>query len=145
MERNSCTLYTLTPATDFHICCVLRIKDIGSAIAIFGQQLITTVCYTYPVESYLGETTDVSTFISFLRQVYAFVSLDNHFLHFRALTEHFYNLQTAPFYLPIAYAEMGDRKASGLFAAIIGVGMLLVMSCDVWGPKWRQWPRQKAA
>ncbi|KAJ7439457.1 MFS multidrug transporter [Mycena latifolia] len=90
--------------------------DVGSAIAIFGQQLVTTVCVTYAIESYLEETADVSVFIALLRQVYAFV---------------------APFYFPPAYESMGDAKASGLFAGLIGFGMLLVMACNIWGPGWR--------
>ncbi|KAJ7754339.1 MFS general substrate transporter [Mycena maculata] len=90
--------------------------DIGSAIAIFGQQLVTTVCVTYAIESYLPETADVSVFIALLRQVYAFV---------------------APFYFPAAFEVMGDFKASGLFAGIIAFGMLLVMGCNVWGARWR--------
>ncbi|KAJ7661697.1 major facilitator superfamily domain-containing protein [Mycena rosella] len=83
--------------------------DIGSAIAIFGQQLVTTVCVTYAIESYLEDT---ATF----RQLYAF---------------------TAPFYFPIAFDSLGEAKASGLFAGIIGLGMLLVIACNVWGPAWR--------
>ncbi|KAJ7460933.1 MFS multidrug transporter [Mycena galericulata] len=91
--------------------------DIGSAIALFGQQLVTTVCVTYAIESYLDETADVSAFIVFLRQLYAF---------------------TAPFYFPIAFDFFGTVKASGLFAGIIGIGMLLVIACNIWGPTWRK-------
>ncbi|EIW83038.1 MFS multidrug transporter [Coniophora puteana RWD-64-598 SS2] len=91
--------------------------DIGSAIAVFGQQLVTTVCVTYAIESYRSETADVSVFISLTRQTYAFI---------------------APFYLSVAYTNMGDAKASGLFAALIGLGMLMVLACSVWGPSWRE-------
>ncbi|KAJ7118802.1 MFS multidrug transporter [Mycena epipterygia] len=90
--------------------------DIGSAIAIFGQQLVTTVCVTYAIESYLEETADVSAFIAFLRQLYAF---------------------TAPFYFPLAFDSFGEAKASGLFAGLIGVGLLFVIACNIWGPTWR--------
>lgn len=49
-------------------------QDIGSAIAMFGLQIVTTVCYTYAVESYISETADVSVFVALVRQVYGFVS-----------------------------------------------------------------------
>ncbi|KZP19621.1 MFS general substrate transporter [Athelia psychrophila] len=90
--------------------------DIGSAIAIFGQQLITTVCVTYAIESSGSEAAQASAFISLLRQVYAF---------------------TVPFYLPDAIASIGIAGTSGLCAGLIGLGMLMPMACMVWGARWR--------
>ncbi|EIW81744.1 MFS general substrate transporter [Coniophora puteana RWD-64-598 SS2] len=90
--------------------------DVGSAIALFGLQLITTVCVTYSIESYRSETSDVSVFISLVRQLYAFV---------------------APFYLSIAYTNLGDIRASGLFSGIIGLAMFMTLACSIWGPYWR--------
>lgn len=107
-------------------------QDVGSAIAIFGQQLVTTVCVTYAIESYLEETADVSAFIAFLRQLYAFVS------KYANVFDHTQNMrQTAPFYFPLAFDSFGEAKASGLFAGLIGVGLLFVIACNVWGPTWR--------
>ncbi|KAF7982219.1 hypothetical protein HWV62_29414 [Athelia sp. TMB] len=90
--------------------------DIGSAIASFGQQVVTTVCVTYAIESYHSEAADVSAFISFLRQIYAF---------------------TAPFYLPDAFLSMGDAGTCGLCAGLIFLGMLMTMACHVFGARWR--------
>ncbi|EIW85852.1 MFS general substrate transporter [Coniophora puteana RWD-64-598 SS2] len=110
--------------------------DIGAAIALFGAQFGTTMCVTYAVESVslssvsgthtskddhaLEEenTADASVFVSFVRQIYAFIS---------------------PFYLSGAYTKMGDTRASGLFAGLMGVAMMMAIACIVWGPKWRTW------
>ncbi|KAF8208584.1 MFS multidrug transporter [Mycena galopus ATCC 62051] len=73
-------------------------------------------CVTYAIESYSSETVDVSAFFAFMRQLYAF---------------------TAPFYFPIAFESMGNAKAAGIFAGIIGVGFLMVISCNVLGPTLR--------
>jgi hypothetical protein len=54
-------------------CIQKRNQDIGSAIAIFGEQVVATVCVTYAIESSVEETADVSAFFAFLRQLYVFV------------------------------------------------------------------------
>ncbi|EIW85848.1 MFS general substrate transporter [Coniophora puteana RWD-64-598 SS2] len=114
--------------------------DIGAAIALFGAQFGTTMCVTYTVESVShsgvlvitdGEeqsehddavreerTAEIGVFIGFVRHMYAFAS---------------------PFYLSGAYTKMGDTRASGLFAGLIGVAMMMVIACIVWGRKWRTW------
>ncbi|EIW84531.1 MFS general substrate transporter [Coniophora puteana RWD-64-598 SS2] len=90
---------------------------VGGAIAMFGAQFANTMCVTYALESYRAETADVSVFISFVRQVYGFI---------------------APFYLSVAYTDLGDQRASGLFAGIVAVGMFFSLSLIVWGPRWRK-------
>jgi len=90
--------------------------DVGSAVSIFGQQVVATVCTTYAIESYISETADVSAFVSFLRQLWSFL---------------------APFYLGDAVTNLGPGKASGLFSAIMGLGMFMVLACNIWGPRWR--------
>ncbi|KAL4245865.1 hypothetical protein ABKN59_008794 [Abortiporus biennis] len=90
--------------------------DVGSAIALFGLQLVTTVCVTYAIECYPADASSVSAFIAFTRQTYGFI---------------------APFYLPIPFENWGDAKAAGLFSALIGLGAFMVVLCHIWGPKWR--------
>lgn len=48
-------------------------QDVGAAIAMFGAQLVTTVCTTYAIESYQADTAHVSAILTVIRQVYAFV------------------------------------------------------------------------
>lgn len=48
-------------------------QDIGGAIALFGGQLVTTVCTTYAIESYPEDTTHVSAFLTVVRQTFSFV------------------------------------------------------------------------
>ncbi|PRQ71468.1 Major facilitator superfamily domain-containing protein [Rhodotorula toruloides] len=79
---------------------------IGVAIAVFGTQIVTTVCYAYAIESVPKAIQyRVSPFIAFVRQLYAF---------------------TAPFYLNIPFEEWGYAKAAGLLCALTGgVGFLV--------------------
>ncbi|KAF8591658.1 MFS multidrug transporter [Ramaria rubella] len=91
--------------------------DVGSAIAIFGQQVVATVCTTYAVESYLPEAASVSAFMSFLRQFFGFL---------------------APFYVGHAITNLGTAKVAGLFSSIMGIAMLMVIACNIWGPQWRK-------
>ncbi|PSR71886.1 hypothetical protein PHLCEN_2v12230 [Hermanssonia centrifuga] len=90
--------------------------DVGSAIAMFGLQIITTICTTYAIESYQSEAASVSAFLTVVRQTYAFI---------------------APFYLPIPFEQWGPGKAAGLFAALITVGAIMIGACHIWGRKWR--------
>ncbi|THH29771.1 hypothetical protein EUX98_g4423 [Antrodiella citrinella] len=96
--------------------------DIGSGIALFGLQLVTTVCATYSIESYVPETKDVSAFIVLTRQIFAFI---------------------APFYLPIPFASWGNARAAGLFASLIGLATFMVLACQIWGPAMRRWKTLK--
>ncbi|EIW84530.1 MFS general substrate transporter [Coniophora puteana RWD-64-598 SS2] len=90
---------------------------VGATIAMFGNQFASTMCVTYAIESYRSETKDVSVFISFVRQIYGFI---------------------APFYLSVAYTNMGDLPASALWAGLTAFAMLLTLACIFWGPAWRQ-------
>ncbi|KAF8589747.1 MFS multidrug transporter [Ramaria rubella] len=90
--------------------------DVGSAISIFGQQIVATVCTTYAIESYLPETASVSAFVSFFRQFFGFL---------------------APFYLGHAVTNLGTAKAVGLFSSLMGIGMLMMVACNIWGSMWR--------
>ncbi|KAF7357643.1 MFS multidrug transporter [Mycena sanguinolenta] len=87
--------------------------DVASAIGLFGEQVVATVCVTYAIENYVPETLDVAAFFAFVRQAYAF---------------------GAPFYFSPMYIRYGDTKASGLLAGIIAIAFLMVMSCYILGP-----------
>ncbi|GAA5942158.1 uncharacterized protein JCM15063_002022 [Sporobolomyces koalae] len=101
---------------------------IGVAIALFGNQLLTTVTYSYAIES-LPPTLapKAPAFIATCRQVFAF---------------------TAPFYLNLIFEELGDAKAAGLLAALtMGFGFIAslafsfsrcITACMVWGQSWRR-------
>ncbi|KAJ7242882.1 MFS general substrate transporter [Mycena haematopus] len=91
--------------------------DVASAIALFGEQVVATVCVTYAIENYVPETLDVASFFAFVRQAYAF---------------------GAPFYFSPLFIKYGDTKAAGLLAGIIGIGFLFVMSCYILGPLLRR-------
>ena len=41
----------------------------GMFIAIFGLQVIATVCYTYPVDCYRPEGSEIAQLINFIRQL----------------------------------------------------------------------------
>lgn len=53
---------------------------IGMGIACFGIQVITTTCYTYAIDCYRLEGSEVSTFFNFVRQeigmTFAFYAID---------------------------------------------------------------------
>lgn len=92
---------------------------IGSGIALFGLQLVTTVCFTYAIESQPASRAPlVPLFVSLVRQTYAF---------------------TAPFYLNVLFENLGGTKAGGVLASLVGgVGFLLVLACLVYGRRWRE-------
>jgi hypothetical protein len=71
---------------------------IGVAIALFGTQLLTTVSYSYSIESLPPRLAPrAPAFIATVRQVYAFI---------------------APFYLNLIFENLGDAKAAGLLGAL---------------------------
>ncbi|GAA5962910.1 hypothetical protein JCM3765_005916 [Sporobolomyces pararoseus] len=92
---------------------------IGVAIALFGTQLLTTVSYSYSIESLPPRLAPrAPAFIATVRQVYAFI---------------------APFYLNLIFENLGDGKAAGLLGALTtGVGFICMTLCLVFGKKWRR-------
>ncbi|GAA6040073.1 hypothetical protein JCM8097_004768 [Rhodosporidiobolus ruineniae] len=91
---------------------------VGVAIAVFSLQLVTTTTYAFAVESQPPHLAGrVPPFISFLRQLQAFV---------------------APFYLSLPFEEWGNAKAAGLYAGLAGgIGIITTVLCMVYGRKWR--------
>ncbi|KAG8881199.1 hypothetical protein FRB98_004511 [Tulasnella sp. 332] len=106
--------------------------DIGTAIAFFGLQLVSTVCVTYAVESQSSRdgaatksasaggsasaSQDTAMFVMLLRQTFAF---------------------TGPFYFNDLFARMGAAKASGLLAGLVGGASFLVVATMIYGKRWR--------
>ncbi|KAF8589740.1 MFS multidrug transporter [Ramaria rubella] len=90
--------------------------DVGSAVALFGQQIVATVCTTYAIESHLSETASVTAFVACFRQLFAFL---------------------APFYLGNTVTNLGTAKAVGVLSSIMGIGLLMMVACHIWGSTWR--------
>ncbi|KAJ3893858.1 major facilitator superfamily domain-containing protein [Lentinula edodes] len=91
--------------------------DIGSAIALFGQQIVTTVCTTYAIESQPKYTGQAALLVALIRQTYAF---------------------TGPFYFTDQFDAMGIVRACGLLSGLIAIGMSFVLACMVFGKSWRE-------
>jgi len=91
--------------------------DVGSGIALFGLQLVTTVCTTYAIESQPTHTEQAAVLVAFIRQMYAF---------------------TGPFYFTIQFDAMGTLNACGLLCGIIAIAMCFVLTCMTFGKSWRR-------
>ncbi|KAJ3879960.1 MFS multidrug transporter [Lentinula edodes] len=91
--------------------------DVGSGIALFGLQLVTTVCTTYAIESQPGHTGQAALMVAFIRQMYAF---------------------TGPFYFTLQFDSMGTVNACGLLSGLIAIGMCFVIICMIFGRYWRK-------
>ncbi|KAG9029992.1 hypothetical protein FRB95_004638 [Tulasnella sp. JGI-2019a] len=91
--------------------------DVGTAIAFFGLQLVSTVTVTYAVDSQPASLAqDTAMFVTLLRSICAF---------------------TGPFYFNQQYERMGAAKASGLLAGLVGGAAFLVVATIVYGKRWR--------
>lgn len=60
--------------------------DIGSAIASFGNQVLTTILVTFAVDSRKDRSTEVGVFVNAFRQIYGFVSILSRPVYQRRLT-----------------------------------------------------------
>lgn len=81
---------------------------VGLFIGIFGIQIVATVCYTYSIDSYRVEGSEVSQFINFCRQTTSF---------------------TVAFYAVDLCEAIGFQFAFLMFAL---VGTILVLPSIVW-------------
>lgn len=79
---------------------------IGSAIASFASQIITTVLVTFAIESHLKRASEVSIILTCIRQTYAFVS---------------------PFYFPAAFATFNIGGAFSLFGGLCAIAIIPVI------------------
>ncbi|KAK4702034.1 hypothetical protein P7C70_g4191, partial [Phenoliferia sp. Uapishka_3] len=91
---------------------------VGVAIALFGVQIITTVVYTYVVESQPPALVhNAPLLVVVFRQTFSF---------------------TGGFYFNIMFAKLGSSAASGLLAALAcGVGLICTFLCLLYGKRWR--------
>ncbi|KIY47729.1 MFS general substrate transporter [Fistulina hepatica ATCC 64428] len=108
--------------------------DIGSAISLFGVQLLTTVCVTYAIESQPTHPLAAAALVALIRQTYAFAG---------------------PFYFTKQFDVMGAINgmmlsplgshcihslrlaACGLLAGLIAFGMCLILVTMALGKSWR--------
>ncbi|KAL4913292.1 major facilitator superfamily domain-containing protein [Aspergillus aurantiobrunneus] len=90
---------------------------IGTGIAAFGNQLVTTVMVTYAVDSYPQDSGSVGVLITFVRQIWGFIG---------------------PFWFPDMFSNVGVAASSGVAAALMfGFSFLLIIPVQVLGAKWR--------
>ncbi|BCS18325.1 putative MFS transporter [Aspergillus puulaauensis] len=90
---------------------------VGTAIAAFGNQLVTTVMVTYAVDSYPQDSGSVGVFVTFVRQIWGFIG---------------------PFWFPDMFSNVGVAASSGVAAALMFVfSFLLIIPVHVSGAKWR--------
>ncbi|KAL4896853.1 major facilitator superfamily domain-containing protein [Aspergillus ambiguus] len=90
---------------------------IGTAIAAFGNQLVTTVMVTYAVDSYPQDAGSVGVLITFVRQIWGFIG---------------------PFWFPDMFENVGVAAGSGVTSALMFVfSFLLTIVVHVFGRKWR--------
>ncbi|KAI9373830.1 major facilitator superfamily domain-containing protein [Aspergillus egyptiacus] len=71
---------------------------IGTGIAAFGNQVVTTVLTTYAVDSYPSDAGSVGVFINFVRSTWGFIG---------------------PFWFPSMFESVGIAKSSGIVTALI--------------------------
>ncbi|KAL6234138.1 hypothetical protein BDW75DRAFT_241338 [Aspergillus navahoensis] len=90
---------------------------IGTAIAAFGNQVVTTVLVTYAVDSYPQDSGSVGVFITFVRQIWGFIG---------------------PFWFPDMFSNVGVAASSGIAGGLMFVfSFLLIVPVHVLGAKWR--------
>ncbi|RDW90602.1 putative MFS transporter [Aspergillus mulundensis] len=90
---------------------------VGTAIAAFGNQLVTTVLVTYAVDSYPQDSGSVGVFVTFVRQIWGFIG---------------------PFWFPDMFSNVGVAASSGVAGGLMFVfSFLLIIPVHVAGSKWR--------
>ncbi|KAL4910339.1 hypothetical protein BDW74DRAFT_144897 [Aspergillus multicolor] len=90
---------------------------VGTAIAAFGNQVVTTVLVTYAVDSYPQDSGSVGVFVTFVRQIWGFIG---------------------PFWFPDMFSNIGVAASSGVAASLMFVfSFLLIIPVHVAGSKWR--------
>ncbi|KAF9066697.1 MFS multidrug transporter [Rhodocollybia butyracea] len=89
---------------------------VGSALSVFGQQIVATVCVTYAIESQPRHTPQAAILVSLIRQLFAF---------------------SGPFYFTAEFEALGTMSAVGLLSGIIAFTMCLTIACMVFGKSWR--------
>ncbi|KAE8151135.1 major facilitator superfamily domain-containing protein [Aspergillus avenaceus] len=90
---------------------------VGTAVAAFGNQLVTTVMVTYAVDCFPQDAGSVGVFITFVRQVWGFIG---------------------PFWFPDMFKNVGVAASSGITSALMFVFSLLpTIVLHIAGRRWR--------
>ncbi|KAI5308391.1 hypothetical protein KEM55_005842 [Ascosphaera atra] len=87
---------------------------VGLAIASFGNQVITTVCTTYAVDSHQNHSGSVGVSINFIRSTWGFIG---------------------PLYFPDMFANLGLRGSGGLMVGIVVAAALIPTMFIQWKGK----------
>ncbi|KAL4867420.1 hypothetical protein BDV12DRAFT_209891 [Aspergillus spectabilis] len=91
---------------------------VGTGVAAFGNQLVTTVLVTYAVDSYPRDSGSVGVFVTFVRQVWGFIG---------------------PFWFPNMFSNVGVAASSGIAGGLMFVfSFLLIIPVHVFGGMWRR-------
>ncbi|CAG8207558.1 unnamed protein product [Penicillium salamii] len=89
---------------------------VGTGVAAFGNQVVTTVLTTYAVDTYPQDSGSVGVFINFVRSTWGFIG---------------------PFWFTSMFESVGIAASSGVAAALImGAGFLPMALMHWQGQKW---------
>ncbi|KAM0714061.1 hypothetical protein Q7P37_011025 [Cladosporium fusiforme] len=77
---------------------------VGAAIAAGGNQIVTTVCTTYAIDSHVEHSGSIGVFINLVRSTWGFIG---------------------PFYYPDMWVNLGGYGTAGLVSGIIVVASIL--------------------
>ncbi|KAL4918315.1 major facilitator superfamily domain-containing protein [Aspergillus aurantiobrunneus] len=90
---------------------------VGTGVAAFGNQVVTTVLTTYAVDSCPGDAGGVGVFINFVRSTWGFIG---------------------PFWFPAMFESVGTARSSGVVTALImGVSFVPTALLHWQGHRWR--------
>ncbi|KAE8365360.1 major facilitator superfamily domain-containing protein [Aspergillus caelatus] len=89
---------------------------VGTGVAAFGNQVVTTVMVTYAVDCHPDDPGSVGVFITFVRQIWGFIG---------------------PFWFPDMFANVGVAASSGVASAMIfSCSLLPTIAVHAMGRKW---------
>ncbi|KAL4928626.1 putative MFS multidrug transporter [Aspergillus undulatus] len=91
---------------------------IGTGVAAFGNQVVTTVLTTYAVDTYPSDAGSVGVFINFVRSTWGFIG---------------------PFWFPAMFESVDIAKSSGVVTALImGASFIPTVFLHWQGHRWRK-------
>jgi hypothetical protein len=90
---------------------------VGTGIAAFGNQVVTTVLTTYAVDTHPQDAGGVGVFINFVRSTWGFIG---------------------PFWFPSMFESVGVAKSSGVVTAlIVGCSFAPTVFLHITGKRWK--------
>ncbi|KAL4963769.1 putative MFS multidrug transporter [Aspergillus stella-maris] len=91
---------------------------VGTGVAAFGNQVVTTVLTTYAVDTYPADAGGVGVFINFVRSTWGFIG---------------------PFWFPAMFESVGIANSSGIVTALImGASFFPMVYLHLRGHRWRK-------